>query len=102
VYFLDNGIAAMSAELGSGSKFENAVFNQLFHFGEVSYYQMKTGKEIDFVLDKKTAFEVKETAAETDLRHVSNLAKNIDIDTNFVISRHVVQYFEGLIWGGFM
>jgi predicted AAA+ superfamily ATPase len=92
----------MSAELGSGSKFENAVFNQLFHFGEVSYYQMKTGKEIDFVLDKKTAFEVKETAAETDLRHVSNLAKNIDIDTNFVISRHVVQYFEGLIWGGFM
>lgn len=31
VYFLDNGIATQFADLSSGSKFENAIFNQLHH-----------------------------------------------------------------------
>jgi len=29
LYFLDNGIASISADAGSGAIFENAVFNQL-------------------------------------------------------------------------
>src|SRR5690606_33242275 len=64
LYFLDNGIASSVAELGSGSKFENAVFNQLLHRGELAYYQLKNGREIDFVLDKKYALEVKERSEE--------------------------------------
>jgi len=102
IYFLDNGIASVSAELSSGSKFENAVFNQLLHFGNVSYYQLKTGREIDFILDKKTAFEVKETGAESDLKNVKHLAKNLSIAACFVIGRHPSQQFGGFIWGGFI
>ena len=102
IYFLDNGIASVSAELSSGSKFENAVFNQLLHFGDVSYYQLKTGREIDFILDKKAAFEVKETGAESDLKNVRHLAKNLSIDSCYVIGRHPNQRFEGFIWGGFI
>ena len=37
IYFLDNGIAAISEQAGSGSLFENAVFNQLLHFGDIAY-----------------------------------------------------------------
>jgi predicted AAA+ superfamily ATPase len=102
IYFLDNGIASVCAELSSGSKFENAVFNQLLHFGEVAYYQLKTGKEIDFILDKNTSFEVKETAAEVDIKNLKNISKNLNIEQNFVIARHSNTLFEGFLWGGFV
>jgi predicted AAA+ superfamily ATPase len=102
IYFLDNGIASLSGELGSGSKFENAVFNQLLHKGEVAYYQLKTGREIDFVVDKSYCFEVKETATESDLKGVQSLARNLEISTSYVIGRQPVKNFEGFIWGGFI
>ncbi len=102
IYFLDNGIASVCAELGSGAKFENAVFNQLRSFGDISYYQLKSGNEIDFILNKQIAFEVKETAYDNDLRNVKNLAKNLNIDECFVVGRHPNNLFEGLFWGGFI
>lgn len=102
VYFLDNGIASISADLGSGSKFENAVFNQLLHRGELAYYQLKSGKEIDFILNRQACFEVKETATETDLKNVCKLASNLNIDQCYVIGRHPTKTFQNYIWGGFL
>jgi predicted AAA+ superfamily ATPase len=102
IYFLDNGIASISADAGSGAMFENAVFNQLLHKGSISYFQLKTGKEIDFILNKEACFEVKETATESDLKTVSNLAQNLSIDQYNVIGRHPVKIFDGYIWGGFI
>jgi predicted AAA+ superfamily ATPase len=102
VYFLDNGIAAVSAQAGSGSLFENAVFNQLLHFGDIAYYQLKTGKEIDFILNKKKCFEVKETATEADLKNLNSISGNLNIDDNHIIGRHPVKLFDGYIWGGFI
>jgi len=101
LYFLDNGIASMSAELSSGAKFENTIFNQLHHLGDVSYYSLKTGNEIDFVIDKKNAFEVKETPTEAHLKNVETLAKKIQAAQSFVIGRHPpLRVFPGFIWGG--
>ena len=102
IYFTDNGIASTSAELSSGAKFENTVFNQLRNFGEISYYQRKTGNEIDFVLDKNVAFEVKETATDHDLRNLQRLAQNLNIEKTYVIGRNPNSVFDGFIWGGFI
>ena len=102
VYFLDNGIASLSGGLSSGAQFENAVFNQLNHLGKLSYYALKTGKEIDFILDGKMAFEVKETAASYDLKQVRTLAQNLNIVDVYVIGKNVGEIFPGFIWGGFV
>lgn len=102
VYFLDNGIASESAQAGSGALFENAVFNQLFHHGHMAYYQLKSGKEVDFILDKKSGFEVKETATEADLKNMRSISGNIGVSSNHVIGRHPVKIFDGYIWGGFI
>ena len=102
VYFLDNGIASVSAEAGSGALFENAVFNQLLHHGNIAYYQLKTGREIDFILNKKSSFEVKETATEADMKNMTTISKNINIVDIYVIGRHPVKIFEGFVWGGFI
>lgn len=101
VYFSDTGIAASLTELSSGAKFENSVFNQLKHYGEISYYQMKNGNEIDFILDKKTAFEVKETPYENDYTKMMRMAKNVEVKNGYVIARHFnSQDFECMVWGG--
>ena len=100
VYFLDNGIANQFADLSSGSKLENAVFNQLHHFGEINYYQLKTGQEIDFIIDKKIAFEVKETAYEVDYRKMMNLASKINIGKGFVIGKNNNSTFEAFVYAG--
>jgi hypothetical protein len=57
------------------------------NYGDIAYYALKTGKEIDFVLNKFTAFEVKETAAETDLKNTAALSKKLGIEKNYVIGR---------------
>ncbi len=100
LYFLDNGIASMAAELSSGAKFENAVFNQLRQFGEVSYYSLKTGNEIDFVLNKDAAFEVKETPIEANLKPTASLASNLNISKVYIVGRKPSQVFDGFVWGG--
>lgn len=100
LYFLDNGIASIAGDLGSGARFENAVFNQLLHKGAVAYYQLKSGREIDFVLDQTLGFEVKETAAEGDLKQLQTLGKNLDLTDQYVVGRHPLRVFDGYIWGG--
>lgn len=100
LYFLDNGLANISARLSSGAAFENAVFNQLLHFGDLAYYQLKNGNEIDFILDKKHGFEVKETGNRSDFDKLMQLAGNLHITQGNVICRNNINKVDGLIWAG--
>ncbi len=102
LYFLDNGIASLTGDLGSGARFENAVFNQLVHRGDVAYYQLKSGREIDFVVNQAIGLEVKETAAEGDLKQVQTLGQNLALTHHYVVGRHPLRIFDGYIWGGFL
>lgn len=102
LYFLDNGIASGVGELSSSAKFENAVFNQLLHRGELAYYQLKNGREIDFILDKTHALEVKETATVADLAQLQRLSSNLGITSCYVVGRDPVNRFPEFIWGGYL
>ena len=100
IYFCDNGIAGILSDLDSGSKFENAVYNQLRHFGKIRYYSLKSGREIDFILDGREAFEVKETPLEQDGKKLKALAKDAGVGRSRLIGRYDVPDFSDYIWGG--
>lgn len=100
VYFSDNGILNALEDVSGGMKFENAVFTQLRHKGELSYYSLKNGREIDFILGKKTAFEVKETPLDTDKHSLEELAKLSGIKEARLIGRSSVPHFTDYIWAG--
>ena len=100
IFFNDNGILNVLSDISSGTKFENSVFNQLKHFGEINYYALKSGKEIDFILNKGFAFEVKETPSENDVKYLKNLSRQIKISKSRVIGRHPSPNFDDFIWGG--
>ena len=100
VYFSDNGILNALENVSGGVKFENAVFTQLRHKGGLSYFSLKNGREIDFVLDKKTAFEVKESPVDTDKHSLVELAKRSGARDARLIGRFSVPHFTDYVWAG--
>ena len=100
IYFCDNGLLDILSDLSGGTKFENAIFNQLRHHGKIQYYSLKTGREIDFILDGKIGFETKETHTEQDQRKLDNLCQDAGILTGRLIGRFAAPNFSNYIWGG--
>jgi len=100
LYFCDSGLLGILADVGSGAKFENAVYAQLRQLGSVRYYSLKTGKEIDFILDENYAFEAKETPIENDKNDLTELAGLAGVKDCAVIGKNLSPAFRDYIWAG--
>ena len=86
VFFSDTGILNLVAKVTDGQLFETAVANQLAYYGELSFYNKRNKSEIDFILNKEIAFEVKQKALEPDYKKLQNLAGELGIFRQYVIS----------------
>lgn len=103
LYLNDNGLLNILADVPSGAKFENLIFTQLRTKGEINYYSLKTGREIDFVFNKNISFEVKETSDTLDLYKLSKLSENLKISKNYMIylnPNKISLENKNYIWGG--
>jgi len=88
VYFTDTGLLLAIGNVNDGQLFENAVYNQLAHYGSLSFYNRRNTAEIDFILESKTAFEAKLTADSRDVQKLQKLATDLNIPTCHVLSKH--------------
>jgi predicted AAA+ superfamily ATPase len=100
LYFCDTGLANTLADISSGSQFENTLFNQLVRQNEIQYYALKTGQEIDFVVDGNLAIEAKETPISEDLNRLTNMAKIAKISNFRLVGRHISPKFKDYSWAG--
>ncbi|OGI25652.1 MAG: ATPase [Candidatus Moranbacteria bacterium RBG_13_45_13] len=100
LYFCDNGLLGILSDLDSGSKFENAAFCQLRSQGTIQYYSLKSGREIDFVLDQKTGLEVKEMPLDIDRKKLGALCQKAGLSEGRLIGRFSTPNFSDYIWGG--
>ncbi len=101
VYLADTGLANQLAQLDSGALFENAVALQLMKNASLNYFQRKGGQEIDFILDEKTAVEVKETPTPKDLKALKERAGAINLAEAMLVGRYPPRSeFSDFIWGG--
>ena len=100
IYFSDNGILNILADLNSGSKFENSIFCQLRQKGNIRYFSLKDGQEIDFIFNDKIALEVKEKSLESDEDNLKEITKKTGLKKYRLIGRHKSPRFENYIWGG--
>ncbi|KAF0144049.1 MAG: Uncharacterized protein FD156_2206 [Nitrospirae bacterium] len=91
-YLCDTGLVNQFARVSEGALFENAVFSALRNKGEVNYFQKKSGVEIDFIVNKKLAYEVKLKAYEQDMRKLAVLADELKLKGYKIIS----QKYSGL------
>lgn len=86
-YLCDTGLVKHFSGASNGALFENAVLLSLRNRGEINYYQRKSGVEIDFVLNKKEAYEVKTNGDRRDVKRLSALAAELSLNKYFVISK---------------
>jgi len=101
LYFTDTGLLQVCGQISSGGVFENAIANQLAQLGKIQYFEQSAGTEIDFILDRKTAFEVKERATPQDLNSLAERAKLLGISDYQLIGRHYPESgFKDFVWGG--
>ncbi len=85
VYFCDTGLLNYLGRVTTGAVFENSVFNNLKKYGSINYYERYKGPEIDFVMDEKFAFEVKNKAGQQDIKRLHKIAKNLKLKASYVI-----------------
>lgn len=98
VYFSDTGILNVIGKVNDAQLFENAVVNQLAQYGAVSFYSKRNTAEIDAVLDKETAFEIKLKGTEGDGKKLARLAKDLGLSETRVVSRDFVEG-DGFLFG---
>lgn len=88
VYLCDNGILNLLSKVSSGSLLENSVFMNLKKYGEINYFQKHSGLEIDFILNKSIAFEVKTSGDVKDMGKLKRLTNQLNIDKYYLISHN--------------
>ena len=90
IYFSDVGLAGHLAEISSGARFENAVYQCLHTKGKLNYYRRKSGAEIDFILDGRIAYEVKQTPQPGDLHQLEKLCDSLGISERHLVARQFI------------
>lgn len=86
VYFIDWALAGQIVSLSSGQRWENCVFHLLRQKGKLSFYQKKSGAEIDFILNNKHGFEAKFKGRQLDVKNLERLASQLKLEKACVIS----------------
>lgn len=95
-YFCDTGLINQFSSVSEGAILENSVFLNLKQNGTINYFQKRNGMEIDFILNGKSAFEVKKTGDFSDINKLHKLSNQIGIDQYFLISANYLN-FENVI-----
>lgn len=86
VYLCDSGLVNSIQSTSFGNLFENTIYNQLRIRGELNYYQRKSGVEIDFILKKQEAYEVKTKGSSYDYTKLQRLVKELNLIKGKIVS----------------
>lgn len=101
VYFTDTGILNIIGDINDAQLLENAVINQLSNYGVISFINKRNTNEIDAILDKEIAFEIKSKGALPDLNKLKKITEKIGIKDGYIISKEFVD-FENVIFPMFL
>jgi uncharacterized protein len=91
VYICDNGIGKHIGKCDDGGLLENAIFINIRKYGEVKYYEKRSGGEIDFILpEKNIAIEVKNKGDEKDYSKLKRIAESLKLKEFYIISKEFI------------
>jgi uncharacterized protein len=88
IYFTDTGLLNIIGKVNDGQLFENAIANQLGHYGELNYFNKRSVSEIDFILNKEIAFEVKLRSSLNDLKKLEKNARELGLKQYYLLSKN--------------
>ena len=97
-YLCDTGLVRHFSRASEGALFENTIFNQLRLNGELHFYRRKSGSEIDFLLNKEIAHEVKLLPSPSDLTKIKNISSELGLTDFRIVSRRYMELSD-VIYG---
>jgi predicted AAA+ superfamily ATPase len=103
LYFCDNGIASVLANLSEGVLFENAVFNQLRNYGTLNYLAKGNEYEIDFIVTTETgssAMEAKYHPILSDDQKLKRIAAKYGFTEAWLVGKYPAPGFQLFVWSG--
>jgi len=98
VYICDSGLLGNIGKVSNGALFENNVFQLLRPCGELNYYQKSRVKEVDFIVQGQSAYEVKLHATKQDVSTLVKTSAELKMKKSAVISR-AYSPLEQVIYG---
>ncbi len=87
VYFSDTGLLNLVTKVTPGQLLEVAVANQLQQYGKLSFFNKRNTAEIDFILDKEIAIEVKHRAIEPDMSRLKKITGSLGLPQYYILSK---------------
>ena len=87
VYFSDTGLLNTIGNVNDPQLLENAVVNQLSYYGDLSFYNKRNTAEIDIILNKQIAFEVKLKGVESEYIRLKKLTLTLGLKKYYLISK---------------
>lgn len=86
LYLCDGGVASVLGRVSDGQLFEQSVFQNLRPTHLLNFYSKEGTSEIDFIVDKKTAIEVKQSASPRDVDYLQRRTKGIGLEEYYIVS----------------
>lgn len=105
LYFCDNGIAGVLANLSEGVLFENSICHQLQQYGKLNYLAKGNEYEIDFIVlqsNIKVALEVKYHPILSDDQKLKRISKKYPFSESWVIGKYPSPGFPDFLWAGLL
>lgn len=88
VYICDSGLLNNISLVSEGALFENNISQLLRPKGEMHYYQKGKSKEVDFILNRKEAYEAKLRPKPQDINYLQSTSALLGIKKYKLISRY--------------
>lgn len=87
VYGCDTGLVRQFSQVTEGSLLETAVYHNLRKYGKISYYQRRSGGEIDFVVNQQLGIEVKQRGGKSDLVRLRRMGETLGLAESYVVTK---------------
>ena len=85
LFLCDCGMAGMLGKPSQGQLFEQSIFQNIRSDYTLSFYNKDGATEIDFVVDKKVALEVKVAVSQRDITTLKMRAQSIQLSESYVV-----------------
>lgn len=86
LYFCDSGLVNTLGKASLGQLFEQSVFQNLRNNHQLAYFSKEGGSEIDFIVDKSCALEVKLSMSRHDLVTLKRRSIGLNLRENYIIT----------------
>ena len=86
LFFCDTGLANFLGKASLGQLLENSVFQNLHPDHKLHFYSKSGESEIDFIVDERTALEVKLSSARKDITSLKKKSRTLKLKEAYLVS----------------